>query len=161
MSTIADLIWPEDILLDVDVLTKSELFERIGRHMEREHAMSAESVILGLSRREDAGSTGLGEGVAIPHSRVKNLDRVQLAYVRLTSPIPFGAPDDMPVSDVLVILVPKQASEEHLVILAETAQLFSDSHFRHRMRSCGCPQEVKRLLEAWSFTVDQPEVKKA
>ena len=119
MNTIAQYLWPEDILLDIDVANKAELFDAIGRHMEREHAMPRERVVVGLSRREQVGSTGLGEGVAIPHTRVEDLSRIQLAYLRLKTPLPFDAPDGLPVSDVLVILVPKQATEEHLWILAD------------------------------------------
>ncbi len=140
---------PEDVLLDVDVSSKSPLIDEIGRHMQRVHAMVGESVALSLSHREQIGSTGLGEGVAIPHARVKNLDRVQVAYMRLKSPIPFDSPDGKPVSDVLVLLVPKQATEEHLTILAEAAQMLSDRHLREQLRLCKHPLEVKRLVEIW------------
>ena len=95
----------------------------------------------------DNGSTGLGEGIAIPHARVENLSRIQLAYLRLKTPIPYGAPDGKPVSDVLVLLVPKQATEEHLWILAETAQMFADHRFVERLRACRHPIEVKSLFE--------------
>src|SRR5258708_16398662 len=89
---IAELLLPEDVLLDVDVSSKSPLIDEIGRHMQRVHAMVGESVALSLSHREQIGSTGLGEGVAIPHARVKNLDPVQAASIRLTQPIPFTPP---------------------------------------------------------------------
>lgn len=69
LNTIAKYLWPEDILLDIEVASKSQLFDAIGRHMEREHAMPRERLVVGLSRREQVGSTGLGEGVAIPHTR--------------------------------------------------------------------------------------------
>ena len=152
VKRIADLLLPDDILLDVDVSSKSQLIDEIGRHMQRAHAMAPESVALSLSHREQIGSTGLGEGVALPHARVKNLDRVQVAYMRLKSPIPFDSPDGKPVSDVLVLLVPKQATEEHLTILAEAAQMLSDRRFRWRLHLCKHPPEVKRLFEAWPET---------
>jgi nitrogen PTS system EIIA component len=152
VKRIADLLLPEDILLDVDVSSKSELIDEIGRHMQRVHAMAQESVVLSLSHREQIGSTGLGQGVAIPHARVKNLERIQVAYLRLKLPIPFDSPDGKPVSDVLVLLVPKQASEEHLTILAETAQMLSDRRFRERLHLCGNPIQVKRLFEVWPKT---------
>jgi PTS system nitrogen regulatory IIA component len=152
VKRIADLLLAEDILLDVDASGKNQLIDEIGRHMQRVHAMAAESVALSLSHREQIGSTGLGEGVALPHARVKNLDHVQVAYVRLKSPIPFDSPDGKPVSDVLVLLVPKQASEEHLTILAEAAQMLSDRRFRWRLHLCKSSMEVKRLFEAWPET---------
>ena len=151
VKRIADFLLSEDILLDVDVSSKSQLIDEIGRHMQQVHGMAQQSVAVSLSHREQIGSTGLGEGVAIPHARVKNLERVQVAYMRLKSPIPFDAPDGKPVSDVLVLLAPKQATEEHLRILAEAAQLLSDRRFRYRLHLCGDPLQVKRLFEAWSI----------
>ena len=130
MSTIAEYLWPEDILLDIEVASKDQLFDEIGRHMEREHAMPREWVAAGLSRREQVGSTGLGEGIAIPHARVEKLSRIQAAYLRLKEPIPYDAPDGRPVADVLVLLVPKHATEEHLQILADVTQIFADSQFQ-------------------------------
>jgi len=151
LNALADLLWPENILLDMNVASKAELFEEIGRHMEREHAMPQASVAASLFRREQIGSTGLGRGVAIPHARVKNLERIQVCYASLKSPIPFDAPDGKPVSDVLVLLVPKQATEEHLQILAEATQMFSDGRFRERLHLCRHALEVKHLFATWTL----------
>jgi PTS system nitrogen regulatory IIA component len=148
-NTIGALLLPEDILLDIDVAGKSELIEEIGRHTERAHGMPHQSVAVSLSYRERIGSTGLGEGVAIPHARIKDLDHIQVVYMRLKLPIPFDAPDGKPVSDILVLLVPKQAAEEHLKILAEASRMFSDRRFRERLHLCRHPREVKRLFETW------------
>ena len=149
MNTIANLLIPEDISLDVKVADKAHLLDEIGKHMERRHALSRDWVIAGLSRREQAGSTGLGQGVAIPHARVRDLDRILVAYMRLKPAIPFDAPDGKPVSDVLVLLVPKPATEEHLRILADAAQMFADIGFRKRLRACAHPQEVSRTFVDW------------
>jgi PTS system nitrogen regulatory IIA component len=137
LNTLASYLYPENICLDVAVTNKLELFDVIGRHMEREHALPQEWVIRSLSRREQAGSTGLGKGVAIP-------------YMRLKSPIPFNAPDGNPVIDILVLLAPSQADDEHLRILADATQLFSDRRFRVRLHQCGHALEVKRLFGSWS-----------
>ncbi|WP_366504391.1 PTS sugar transporter subunit IIA [Propionivibrio sp.] len=74
---------------------------------------------------------------------------MQVSYVGLKSPIPFDAPDGKPVSDILVLLVPKQATEEHLQILAEATQMFSDGRFRERLHQCKHAQEVKQLFATW------------
>lgn len=150
MNLIARLLPLEDILLDVEVSSKAELFEAIGRHMQRQHGLAKEWVVASLSRREQVGCTALGQGVAIPHARVGEIDRLKIAYLRLKSPIPFDAPDDLPVSDVLVLLAPKQATEEHLRILADATRLFVDRRFRARLAECATPLSVKHLLEAWS-----------
>jgi PTS system nitrogen regulatory IIA component len=148
-STIADLLVPKDILLDIIVASKGELIDEIGQRMEWVHGIARESVALSLSDREEIGSTALGQGVAIPHARVKGLDRIQVIYIRLKLPIFFDAPDGKPVSDIFVLLVPKQATEEHLNILAEASQMFCDRHFREQLHICKHPQEVKRLFDAW------------
>ncbi len=150
MSILAQYLWPQDIILDIEVASKDELFEVIGRHMEREHALPREWVVAGLVRRERIGSTGLGEGIAIPHARVEELTRIQIAYLRLKKPIAFDAPDGKPVSDVLVILVPKLATEKHLLILADATQIFASPRFREDMHSCRHAIEVKSLFESHS-----------
>ena len=119
--------------------------------MEREHATPQAWVAASLAHREKIGSTGLGEGVAIPHARVKDLERIQVAYAHLKIPISFDAPDGKPVSDVLVLLVPKQATEEHLSILAEATQMFSDRQFRDRLHLCKHALEVKQLFQSWTL----------
>jgi PTS system nitrogen regulatory IIA component len=117
--------------------------------MEARHGMPQAWVVLSLSRREDVGSTGLGQGVAIPHARIKDLYRIHLAYLRLKTPIPFAAPDAKPVSDILVLLVPKQATEEHLSILAEATRMFSDPGFRKQLHLCEQPLAVRQLFATW------------
>ena len=149
MSTIAKLLSTKDIRLDMDVSRRDSLLDEIARHMEREHGMPKEWVFQSLSRREKIGSTALGEGVAIPHARIKDLQRVQLAYIRLRQPIPFATPDAKPASEILVILVPKEATEEHLRILSEVTQMFSDPQFRQQLRNCGEAGETKRLFDGW------------
>jgi len=149
LKPIADLLSSRDIILDLEVANQAQLFAAIGRHLEAAYGMPQEWVALSLARREQVGSTGLGEGVAIPHARIKDLSCIRLAYVRLRSPIPFGAPDGKPVSDILVLLVPKQATEEHLAILAEATRLFSAAQFRERLQQCGAPAAAKKLFADW------------
>jgi PTS system nitrogen regulatory IIA component len=153
MKALAELLLPKDILLDVCIPGKSELLDKIGRHMEWVHGIPATSVIRSLEHRERIGSTALGQGIAIPHARIRELDRIQLAYLRLKLPIPFDAPDGKPISDVLVILVPRSATEEHLRILAETSQMFSDPRFREQLHRCTHPAEVKQLFDSWPETL--------
>jgi PTS system nitrogen regulatory IIA component len=149
MNTIAHYLSAQDICLDVDAESKGALFEEIGRHMERAHGLRADSVAHSLARRERIGSTGLGQGVAIPHARVNGLARIHALYLRLKSPIPFDAPDEGPVVDVLVLLVPAPATDDHLCLLADATQLFSDRAFRKRLAACSDRDAVARLFAAW------------
>jgi PTS system nitrogen regulatory IIA component len=149
MESIAELLRPEDILLDLDVSSRSQLFEIVGQHMESLHGMPRDWVVLSLSRREAVGSTGLGEGVAIPHARIKDLSCIRLAYLRLKVPIPFDAPDALPVGDILVLLVPKEACSLHLALLAEATRRFSAAGFRQRLHRCATASEVRTLFSTW------------
>jgi len=146
MNRIAPYLAPEDILLDADVASTAELFATIARHMAERHGLPYDSVAGGLNRREQLASTGLGQGFAIPHCRVLKLDRVVAAYVRSRAPLPFAAPDGLPVSEFIFLLVPKQAADEHLEILAEAARLISDSGFRARLRQSGDATAVRQMF---------------
>lgn len=151
MNTLANLLWLENILIDLDVSSKSQLFEVIGRYLEQRCAMPQRSVAESLSRRVLLGSTAMGDGVAFSHACVTNLERIQIVYARLKSLIPFDAPDGKPVSDILVLLVPRQATEEHFRILAEATKMFSDRRFRELLLLCKNTLEVKGLFMTWSL----------
>jgi PTS system nitrogen regulatory IIA component len=88
-----------------------------------------------LFAREKLGSTGLGQGVAIPHGRIKGLKDATGAFLRLAAPVPFDSPDGKPVSLLFVLLVPEVATEQHLQILSELAQHFSDRTCREALAS--------------------------
>jgi PTS system nitrogen regulatory IIA component len=146
VNTIAAHLEVEDIRLDVDVANKEQLFFEISRDMAQKYGLQETLVAAGLSRREKICSTGLGEGVAIPHARVKDLERIRVAYLRLKTPIPFDAPDGKPVRDILVLLVPQQATEEHLQVLADATQYLADRMIREQLHRCTLAAEVKQLF---------------
>jgi len=148
-NPIGTLLAVEDVLLDVVSGSKSDLLEEIGQHIESIHGMARGSVAPALRHRERISSTALGQGVALPHARVTGLERILLMYVRLKFPIPFDAPDQGPVTDVLVLLVPKKATQEHLDLLAQAVKLLSDRRFRDRLHQCKQPIEAKQLFEFW------------
>ena len=150
LNTIAKMLSPEDILLDLDVPTKKRVFEEVGRLLERRHGLAQTQVLESLSAREKLGSTGLGQGVALPHARVKHLQQAVAAYVRLKLPIPFEAPDGKPVSEMLVLLVPEHATEEHLQLLAEVAQMFCDRDFREQLRMGVDADGICHLFRNWT-----------
>ena len=149
MNQIAELLLPSSIVLDLDVDTKSRLFEETGKLFERSAGLSAATVAASLAAREKLGSTGLGQGIAIPHGRIKGLRKATGAFVRLRAPIAFDAPDAKPVSQVFVLLVPEQATEEHLQLLSELAQMFSERAFRDRLAAAASADELATLFRAW------------
>jgi PTS system nitrogen regulatory IIA component len=135
-ETIAALLDADHVLLGVDTASRDELFSRVGRFVEQHHGFPAADVAAGLTAREVLGSTGLGQGVAVPHGQIKGLRHAIALYVRPALPVPFDAPDGAPVSDVVVLLVPEWANSTHLHLLADVAQCFCDHRFREQLRAC-------------------------
>ena len=134
MSLVAKLLPPANVLPDL-ARFEQEAPVRAGRAAVREPrtASRRSPVFDSLFARERLGSTGLGQGVAIPHGRIKGLKDALGAFLRLAQPVPFDAPDGKPVSLVFVLLVPEKATEKHLQILSELAQMFSDRALREAM----------------------------
>ena len=142
-NTLAEILEPTDILLGLDVATKSQALREIARFIAARHRLSDAEVHASLVEREEIGSTGLGCGVAIPHARVNGLARPVAAFVRTQIAIPFDAPDGKPVTDIIVLLVPHEATDEHLLLLAEVAEMFADKRFREDLRNCADAAAVR------------------
>jgi PTS system nitrogen regulatory IIA component len=150
MNRIAPLLSESNILLDADATTKKRLFEQVAELFERQGQLSRSIVFDSLSARERLGSTGLGQGVAIPHGRIKGLTNAVGAFVRPQQPIPFDAPDGRPVAQAFVLLVPEKATEEHLQLLSQLAQMFSDKAFRDRLASSTDAASLHALFTDWT-----------
>src|SRR6186713_2274432 len=149
MSLVAKLLSPAHIALDLQISSKKRLFEQAGLLFENQDAVARSVVFDSLFARERLGSTGLGQGVAIPHGRIKGLKEALGAFLRLAQPVPFDATDGNPVSLVFVLLVPEQATEKHLQMLSELAQMFSDKALREAMGQASDAQALHQLITAW------------
>lgn len=134
----------------LEVTSKKRLFEQAGLMFENNHGIERSKVFDSLFARERLGSTGLGEGVAIPHGRIKGLKEALAAFVRLAEPIAFDAPDGQPVRLLVFLLVPENATEEHLELLSELAELLSDRAVRDQLLSSQDPSQVLKILSTWS-----------
>lgn len=149
MNQIAQLLPESNILLDIEATSKKRLFEQVGALFE-DRAQIARSIVFdSLFAREKLGSTGLGQGIAIPHGRIKGLDHALAAFLRPRQPIPFDAPDGKPVGQVFVLLVPEHATEEHLQLLSELAGMFSERTFRDELASATDSSSLHRLFSSW------------
>src|SRR5256714_14051045 len=149
MILVAKLLPPSNILLDLDVTSKKRMFEQAGLLFENNQGVARSLVFDSLFARERLGSTGLGQGVAIPHGRIKGLKEALGAFIRLAQPIPFDAPDGAPVTLVFVLLVPEQATEKHLQILSQHAQMVSDKALREAMGKAPDAQSLHQLVTSW------------
>ena len=148
-NAVAAILAPSDILLDLDVSTKDRALEEIARFIGTRHGLVDGDVRASLVEREKIGSTAVGCGVAIPHARVRDLIRPIAAFVRTKIPIPFDAPDGKPVSDLFVLLVPRHATETHLRILAQVAEMFFDVSFREGLRMRADVDGIHTAFAQW------------
>ena len=149
MSLIAKLLPPSNVLPDLAASRNERPFEQVGLLFEIRRGVAKAVVYDSLFDRERLGSTGLGQGVAIPHGRIKGLKEALAAFVRLAQPVPLVAPDGKPVNLVFALLVPEHATEKHLEILSELAQMFSDRALREALAGAPDAAALHQIISAW------------
>ncbi|MDR1424095.1 MAG: PTS IIA-like nitrogen regulatory protein PtsN [Azoarcus sp.] len=157
MSLIASLLPPANVVAALEASSKKRVFEEAGLLFESQLGLARDLVFEKLFTRERLGSTGLGQGVAIPHARIAGLAQAAGALIRLAAPIPFDSLDGRPVSLVFVLLVPEKANDAHLQLLSELAHMFSDRAFRERLLAAPDAAALHALLTGWQETAtDDP-----
>ena len=133
MNPLINILPAGHVLLDLEASSKKRVFEQAGMLFESHLGLARSIIFDSLFAREKLGSTGLGQGIAIPHGRIKGLKQAAGAFMRLSTPVPFDSPDGRPVNLLFVLLVPEQATEQHLQILSELAQRFAERSFREAL----------------------------
>lgn len=149
MNQISALLPVSNIVVDIDVASKAECFAAVAALFERTAGLVKANVAASLAAREKLGSTGLGQGIAIPHGRIARLSAAIGAFARLRTPIAFDAPDGKPVDQVFVLLVPEQATDQHLQLLSELAQMFSERAFRDRLMAAKDAAALAGIFRGW------------
>jgi PTS system nitrogen regulatory IIA component len=149
MNRLASILSAAQVLVHVEVSSKKRAFEEAGLLFENLHGLSRALVTDSLFSRERLGSTGLGHGVAIPHGRIKGLKSPMAAVFQLANPIGFEAPDEQPVDIMIFLLVPEAATQKHLEILSEIAEMLSDATLREKLVSSQSSAELHRLISDW------------
>ena len=128
-----DLLPQERVRTDLVASDKAGLIARLAELLAGND--DVRTVRSALEAREQLGSTGLGHGVAIPHGRSAAVAEPRAAFVRLAHPIDFGADDRQPVDLVAALIVPEHFTDQHLKLLAELAELFSDAELTEALRA--------------------------
>ena len=149
MNRLASILPASQVLVGVDVTSKKRAFEEAGLLFENLHGLSRALIADSLFARERLGSTGLGHGVAIPHGRIKGLKAPMAAVLQLQQPIGFDAPDEQPVGLLIFLLVPEAATQKHLEILSEIAELLSDASLRERIKTAPTADQLHALIADW------------
>lgn len=149
MNRLASILPAAQVLVHVDATSKKRAFEEAGLLFENLHGLSRSLVTDSLFSRERLGSTGLGHGVAIPHGRIKGLKSPMAAVLQLASPIGFDAPDEQAVSLLIFLLVPEAATQKHLEILSEIAEMLSDATLREKLAASTDAADLHGLIANW------------
>jgi PTS system nitrogen regulatory IIA component len=149
MTNLAKILSKNDVVLGLEVSSKKRAFEQAGLIFENNYGIARSLVSDNLFARERLGSTGLGHGVAVPHGRIKGLKEPLAAFVRLAEPIPFESPDGLPANLLIFLLIPDNVTQQHLEILSEIAEMFSDDVFRNELTIDPEPASVFSRIVAW------------
>ena len=149
MNRLSKILQPDHVRVGLDATSKKRVFEEVGLLFENLNGLNRALITDSLFARERLGSTGLGHGVAIPHGRIKGLKAPMAAVFVLQTPIGFDTPDDQPVSFLICLLVPEAATQKHLEILSEIAEILSDVPLREQLKSSSNAQQLHHLLTSW------------
>lgn len=147
---LVDLLSPSRIQCGLGVSSKKRLLDTLaGLLADGQGADLERQIYDSLCARERLGSTGLGLGVAIPHGRTPALGTAAGAFVRLAEPIEFGSVDAQPVDLVFALAVPEHFNNQHLLLLSQLAELFSDASMAARLRAAPDAAAIYELLSDW------------
>ena len=144
----SELFAPAFSMVNVEGRSKKRLFETVARHAAMQVASADSDIIFNaLIDRERLGSTGLGEGVAVPHCRLGSaISKTIGMVIQLNSPINFDAPDQKPVDLLVFLLVAGEAAQEHLDVLAHIAGRLRDAEIRACLRQACSAEDLSRLI---------------
>jgi PTS system nitrogen regulatory IIA component len=146
--TISALLSPEKIFIDTEVTSKKKLLEMIANIVADRSNLAQSTIYNNLLGRERLGSTGLGKGFAVPHARVPDLNQVIGCFFRLKQPVNFESPDNQPVDLVFTIVIPEEATEEHLLILSSLARIFSQPEVCQAIRDAANKEEIEKIIQS-------------
>ena len=145
--SITSLLATDRIYTDADISSKKRLLEFIAEKASEGISLPKNTIFNKLLERERLGSTGLGQGFAVPHARLDDLDETHACFVKLDTPIKYDAMDHQPVDLIFVLLIPDVCTEEHLQILANLAKIFSQPQVPNQIRRCHSADEIINLIE--------------
>jgi PTS system nitrogen regulatory IIA component len=138
----------ERIGCNVEAASKKRVLEQLGQRLaEAVPDLNQDMVFDALLERERLGSTGLGKGIALPHARMPQITQALAAFVQLPEGIDFDAIDNQPVDLAFAMLVPEEATDEHLQLLAKLAQMFDDQDFCIALRQAATTSELYQLIQ--------------
>ncbi|MGQ3016620.1 PTS IIA-like nitrogen regulatory protein PtsN [Phenylobacterium sp.] len=143
---IGDILDRGAIALRVSATDKRQILAHLAELAARNFGLEASAVLDALSDREQAGSTGIGHGVAVPHARIEGLDRIRGVFLRVEQPVAFESIDDQPADLIFALLAPPEAGTEHLRALARVSRMLRNADLREHLRQARTPDALHALL---------------
>ncbi len=143
---LGDLITLDGVIPSLKSKTKKQALQELALRASQLSGIGNREIFEALLQRERLGSTGVGEGVAIPHGRIAGLERMMAVFARLETPIAFESPDDEPVDLVFLLLAPEHAGADHLKALARISRLLRDAGTVEKLRASGDRKALFALL---------------
>ena len=145
---ISDILVREASILDLKSANKDDLLAEMASALAAvEPALDAKTLLDVLREREALQSTGIGEGVAIPHGKVQGLDRLIATFARSTAGVDFDSIDGQPTRLLFLLIVPEQSGGQHLKALARISRFFRDASFREKLLAASELEEIFRAIE--------------
>ncbi len=150
---LTQLISKDSVVCNANVSSKKRALELLAELLAKASAKAdAFDIFQHLTEREKLGSTSLGHGVAIPHTRTSSSDEAIGAFIKIENGIDFDSPDNKPTDLLFALMVPEHFTDEHLEILSSLASCFSDEALCHNLRSTGTSKELYDRLTGWHIT---------
>lgn len=147
MIRISDFIHPDNIFPGVSLKDKKDVLRFIADKCQENGLVSdAETLFLGLEKREESMSTGVGHRMAFPHTTTPERNQAAVLVISLTTPVPFDAIDDQPVDTVFAIIIPESNQTQHLQILARISRLCRKAEFMENIRRATDPAKLKEII---------------
>jgi len=143
---LSDLLKPEAVLTSLHAQSKKHVLQELATVAGSLTGIAEREIFDTVLQRERLGSTGVGQGVAIPHGKLRSIDRLMGAFARLARPVDFGSLDDQPVDLVFLLLAPESAGADHLKALARIARVLRDGAVAQKLRQATDAAEIYAVL---------------
>lgn len=143
-----DLLSPQGVIHNLRAKCKRDVLQALADKAGAIVSRPASDILATLMEREQLGSTGVGDGVALPHGKIEGLSKIVGVLARLETPVSFDAVDDQPVDLVFMLLAPANATAAHLKALAKVSRLFRDAEAREALRGADSAEALFAIATA-------------
>ena len=137
------------IYLEVDVDSKKALFKEIGKIAEKKIKVESVKIIEKLNKREMLGSTGVGQGAAIPHTKIEGISKTIVLFLKLKNSIDFSSPDKRNVDLIFAIITPEDTQSEHLLILSSISNFLKKDGNLEKLRSLNDANNTMKIFSKY------------